>query len=64
MDVDAGARVGVLRHHARQELATLVQKAIGSAIDGDSIEPRIAGNDFIGAGGSRISFEGDIDILS
>jgi hypothetical protein len=63
VDIDPGAAMRVLGHHARQKLAALAQQAIGGAEDGNRIQPRVAGDDLVGTGGGGIGLEGDLDIL-
>ena len=63
VDVDAGARVGVLRHHARDQRDAQQQQLVGDAVDRDRFQAGIAEDDLVIALRRRVAFEGGLHVV-
>ena len=62
MQVDAGNRVGVFAHDARNERDTAQVKLVGYAVHGYGVNGRVAVDDFLGVGRRRVTGHGRLDI--
>jgi len=63
VNIDAGAAVRVLGHHARHELSAGVKQAIGGAINGNRVQAGIAGDDLVRSRRRGICLECNLDVL-
>ncbi len=63
MNIDAGARMRELRHHARDERHAQQQQFVGDAIDRYRFQAGIAEDDFVIALGRWITLEGGLHVL-
>ena len=62
MDVDAGAAVGPLGHHAREERDILAVEQMGDALDGDGLQTGIGEDDLLETARGGIARIGGLDI--
>ncbi len=62
MDVDAGAAVRPLGHHARDERNALAIQHVRDPLDRDGLQSGIGEDDFIGALRRGIAFVGGLDV--
>ena len=62
MDVDAGAAMGPLAHHARDERDRELVQQVGEAVDGDRLQAGVAKDDFGGRFARRVAVVGGLHV--